>query len=87
MIFVVKIKAPHPSYPSTRISVQVPNLGIHFSPARYSRLMELLNILYGTVESVQPTADNFDSELAPWHSADLAAIARILVWKVYVVVE
>ncbi|XP_038885839.1 elongation factor 1-gamma-like [Benincasa hispida] len=25
------IKVPHPSYPSTRISIQVPNLGIHIS--------------------------------------------------------
>ncbi|CAM9004161.1 unnamed protein product [Rhodiola kirilowii] len=80
-VIVDQIKAPHPSYPSTRISVQVPNLGIHFSPARYSRLMGLLNILDGTRESVQPTVDTFDSELATWHPADLAANARILVWK------
>uniref|UniRef100_A0A7N0UXF0 PH domain-containing protein n=1 Tax=Kalanchoe fedtschenkoi TaxID=63787 RepID=A0A7N0UXF0_KALFE len=80
-VIVDQIKAPHPIYPSTRVSVQVPNLGIHFSPARYYRIMELLNILYGTLDNVQPSVDTFDSEMAPWHPADLATSARILVWK------
>ncbi|XP_059444630.1 uncharacterized protein LOC132176414 [Corylus avellana] len=81
-VLVDQIKVPHPSYPSTCISIQVPNLGIHFSPARYGRLMELLNILYGTMETCgQPTVDNFQAELAPWSPTDLATDARILVWK------
>ena len=81
--FLLKIKVPHPSYPSTCISIQVPNLGIHFSPARYGRLMELLNILYGTMETCgQPTVENFQAELAPWSPTDLGTDARILVWKV-----
>ncbi|RYR15607.1 hypothetical protein Ahy_B04g072461 [Arachis hypogaea] len=41
----LKIKVPHPSYPSTCISIQVPNLCIHFSPERFCRIMELLSIL------------------------------------------
>lgn len=82
-ICLLKIKVPHPSYPSTCISIQVPNLGIHFSPARYRRLMELLNILYDTMEAHgQSTVDYFQPELAPWSPADLATDARILVWKV-----
>lgn len=77
-----QIKVPHPIYPSTRISIQVPNLGIHFSPARYGRVMELLNILYGAMESCgHPTVDDFQAELAPWSPTDLATDARILVWK------
>ncbi|XP_062178337.1 uncharacterized protein LOC133883124 isoform X2 [Alnus glutinosa] len=81
-VLVDQIKVRHPSYPSTCISIQVPNLGIHFSPARYGRLMELLNILYGTMETCgQPTVDNFQAELAPWSPTDLATDARILVWK------
>lgn len=79
----LKIKVPHPSHPSTRISVQVPTLGIHFSPVRYSRIMELLNILYGTMQNcTQPVGENFQAELAPWNPPDLAAEAQILVWKV-----
>ncbi|KAJ6902719.1 hypothetical protein NC651_020256 [Populus alba x Populus x berolinensis] len=81
-VIVDQIKAHHPSYPSTRISVQVPNLGIHFSPARYSRLMELVNILYNTVDNYgQSTVDNFQTQIAPWSSADLATDSRILVWR------
>ncbi|RYQ84331.1 hypothetical protein Ahy_B10g103520 [Arachis hypogaea] len=41
----LKIKVPHPSYPSTCISIQVLNLCIHFSPERFCRIMELLSIL------------------------------------------
>ncbi|KAM7278379.1 hypothetical protein ACFE04_005513 [Oxalis oulophora] len=81
-VIVDQIKVPHPSYPSTRISVQVPNLGIHFSPARYCRLMELLSILLTTIETcAQPTVDNFQDDLAPWNPVDLSLNARILVWK------
>ncbi|XAR56952.1 hypothetical protein NMG60_11024929 [Bertholletia excelsa] len=77
-VIVDKIKVPHPSYPSTRISVQVPSLGIHFSPARYRRLMELVNILYGTMQSsTQPDFENFQDEFV----ADLATEARVLVWR------
>lgn len=80
---LLKIKVPHPSYPSTHISIQVPNLGIHFSPERYCRLMELLNILSGAMETCsQPIGDNFQAELTPWSPIDLAIDARILVWKV-----
>ncbi|KAF3970469.1 hypothetical protein CMV_005848 [Castanea mollissima] len=82
VVLVDQIKVPHPRYPSTCISIQVPNLGIHFSPARYSRLMELLNIVYGTVEARgQSTVDCFQAELAPWSPADIANDARILFWK------
>ncbi|KAK4265962.1 hypothetical protein QN277_026944 [Acacia crassicarpa] len=81
-VLVDQIKVPHPSYPSTRISVQVPNLGIHFSPERYFKIMELLNIFYGTIESCsQPTADNFQAKLSSWSPADLATDGRILVWR------
>ncbi|KAG8658937.1 uncharacterized protein LOC110610326 isoform X2 [Manihot esculenta] len=81
-VIVDQIKVPHPSYPSTRVSVQVPNLGIHLSPARYYRIMELLSMLYDTMENCgQSTVDNFQAQFAPWSSADIATDARILVWK------
>ncbi|GFZ13853.1 calcium-dependent lipid-binding family protein [Actinidia rufa] len=81
-VIVDQIKVPHPSYPSTRISVQVPSLGIHFSPARYCRLMDLLNILYGTTQSSgQPEFEKLQAEFVPWNRPDLATEARILVWR------
>lgn len=80
-VIIDQIKVPHPSYPSTRVSFQVPNIGIHFSPARYLRLTELLNILYRTIDpSGQSTVGNFKSKHA-WDPADIAMEARILVWK------
>ncbi|KAF7837665.1 putative vacuolar protein sorting-associated protein [Senna tora] len=81
-VIVDQIRVPHPNYPSTRISVQVPNIGIHFSPERYTKIMDLLNIFYGTIETCsQPTADNFQAKIAPWGPSDLATDGRILVWK------
>ncbi|CAL5415223.1 unnamed protein product [Camellia sinensis] len=81
-VIVDQIKVPHPSYPSTRVSVQVPSLGIHYSPARYCRLMELFNILYGTTQSSgQPEFENFQADFLPWNPPDLATEARILVWR------
>ncbi|XP_047337153.1 uncharacterized protein LOC124940662 [Impatiens glandulifera] len=81
-VIVDQIKMLHPSYPSTRISVQVPSLGIHFSPARYRQLMELLNIFSGTSQSNSlRDSDNQETELALWNPPDLATEARILVWR------
>ncbi|KAK4730781.1 hypothetical protein R3W88_023769 [Solanum pinnatisectum] len=81
-VIVDQIKVPHPGHPSMRVSVQVPNFGLHFSPARYRRLMELLDILYRTVpETEQPAIENLPPEYAPWYPPDLATEARILVWK------
>ncbi|XP_015087740.1 uncharacterized protein LOC107031055 isoform X1 [Solanum pennellii] len=81
-VIVDQIKVPHPSHPSMRVSVQVPNFGLHFSPARYRRLMELLDILYRTMaETEQPAIENLPPEYAPWYPPDLATEARILVWK------
>ncbi|XP_017974971.1 PREDICTED: uncharacterized protein LOC18603726 [Theobroma cacao] len=81
-VVVDQIKVPHPSYPSTRVSVQVPNLGIHFSPARYCRLMELMDVLYVAMDpSVQPGVVDLQAGAAPWSAADLATDAKILVWR------
>ncbi|KAH1088253.1 hypothetical protein AAZX31_07G215500 [Glycine max] len=81
-VLVNQIKVPHPSYPSTLISIQVPNLGIHFSSERYFRIMELLSLLYETMENCsQPTTDNFQSKVVPWSPVDLATDGRILIWK------
>ncbi|KAI3834068.1 hypothetical protein MKX03_035864 [Papaver bracteatum] len=81
-VMVDQIKIPHPSFPSTRVSFQVPNLGIHFSPARYGRILELLDIFYGTVDNLDQVANEISqSGVAPWSPADLSTEARILVWR------
>lgn len=77
-----KIKVPHPSHPSTRISVQMPRLGIHFSPARYFRLNDLMNQFHGAMPNAEMHGvENLQSGLVPWNPPDLATEARILVWK------
>lgn len=46
-VSLVQIRVPHPNYPSTRLAIKVPRLGIHFSPARYHRLMSVLSAIGG----------------------------------------
>ncbi|KAH9312824.1 hypothetical protein KI387_027859, partial [Taxus chinensis] len=80
-VVIDQIKLQHPSYPSTRISIQVPNLGLHFSPARYSRVMNLLAMLEekgGRNDGVGGT--NYRMGLTSLHPADLAGDARVLFW-------
>lgn len=80
---LLKIKVPHPNYPSTRVSIQVPNLGIHFSPERYCRITELLDIFYGLSKSnEQNLSGQLQTGHSPWHPVDLATDARTLVWRV-----
>ncbi|KAK9053434.1 hypothetical protein SSX86_030068 [Deinandra increscens subsp. villosa] len=78
VVIADQIKVPHPS---TRVSVQVPTLGIHLSPIRFSRLMELLKILSGTIESSTKLVEDCQAEHAPWSSPDLATDVQVLVWK------
>ncbi|KAH6757936.1 calcium-dependent lipid-binding family protein [Perilla frutescens var. hirtella] len=81
-VIVDQIKVPRPNHPSTRISVQIPSLGIHFSPNRYFRLNELLNLLNGAMHSDdQHAVEHLQTGLVPWNPPDLATEARILVWK------
>ncbi|XP_076932508.1 uncharacterized protein LOC143598077 [Bidens hawaiensis] len=81
VVIVNQIKVPHPSHPSRRVSVQVPTLAIHLSPSRVSRIMELLDILSGTIESGTKLVEDYKAEHAPWSSIDLATEAQILVWR------
>ncbi|GAB4828173.1 hypothetical protein Ancab_035090 [Ancistrocladus abbreviatus] len=81
-VVVDQIKVPHPSCPSTRVSVQVPNLGIHISPTRYCRLLELVNTLNNIVQSSgPPMVVDVQPKHAPWSTADVEIEAKILVWK------
>ncbi|XP_042469393.1 uncharacterized protein LOC122052070 isoform X3 [Zingiber officinale] len=77
-----QIKVPHPRYPSARVSVQVPNLCVHFSSERYFRIMELMGILHGSSKIIEQNLDgHLQSGDKPWHHVDLATNARTLVWQ------
>lgn len=78
----MKIKVPHPMYPSTRISIEVPNLGIHFSPARYCRISDLLGVLNGSRCSELDIDGDNQTSLLPQYPADLTSDVRVLVWRV-----
>lgn len=83
-LFCLKIKIPHPKYPSTRISVQVPSLAVHLSPERYRRVMDLLAILNNAQESSDLGSNKISQTGVPsWYPADLATNARLLVWRVF----
>lgn len=47
MLHQLQIRMENPSYPSTRFGVRVPSIGLHFSPARYHRLMQVVKIFEG----------------------------------------
>uniref|UniRef100_A0A453NY98 Uncharacterized protein n=3 Tax=Aegilops tauschii subsp. strangulata TaxID=200361 RepID=A0A453NY98_AEGTS len=82
-VIIDQIKVPHPSYPSTRVSFQVPNLDIHFSPKRYCKIVELLGVVYQLKGNNNEESSSYENgNLAPWHPADLAGDARTLVWRV-----
>ncbi|XP_059076567.1 uncharacterized protein LOC131042467 isoform X2 [Cryptomeria japonica] len=80
-VVIDQIKLQHPSYPSTRISIQVPNLGLHFSAARYSRIMNLL-VMFDEKggRNDEMAGTNYGMGLRSWHPTDLAGDARVLFW-------
>lgn len=79
---IVQIRVQHPSYPSTRLAIKIPSLGIHFSPARYHRLMSVLSAL-GGADNVAD--DSPEAEMAvPWQQSDYSGDSRLLVWGVSV---
>ncbi|XP_024524741.1 uncharacterized protein LOC9654875 isoform X2 [Selaginella moellendorffii] len=67
-----QICVPHPSYPSTRVAVRVPSVAVHFSPARYHRLMQVVELLQG---------GSTDVSVRPWEPADFEGDLTVLAWK------
>ncbi|KAK4786568.1 hypothetical protein SAY86_010401 [Trapa natans] len=64
----------NPSFPSTRLAVQLPSLGFHFSPARYHRLMQIIKIFQEVDAEISDSSH-------PWNQADLEGWSYALVWK------
>lgn len=70
-----QIRLQNPGFPSTRISVQLPSLGFHFSPARYHRLMQVAKIF-------ERRERNDLDYFHPWSQADFEGWLSLLSWKV-----
>lgn len=69
-----QIHSENPLYPSTRLAVRLPSLGFHFSPARYHRLMQIVNIF-------QPKDSDSTYSVRSWNQADFEGWLSILSWK------
>ena len=76
----MQIRVQHPNQPSTRLAIKVPRLGIHFSPARYHRLMSVLSAIGGADNVSGGSSET--GVAVPWQRSDFLGDARILVWGV-----
>ncbi|XP_043697676.1 uncharacterized protein LOC122648528 isoform X2 [Telopea speciosissima] len=69
-----QIRSLNPSFPSTRLSVRLPSLGFHFSPARYHRLMQIVKVF----QSEEKEKTDF---LRRGNQSDFEGWLSLLVWK------
>jgi vacuolar protein sorting-associated protein 13A/C len=79
MVCTQQICVPHPKYPSTRVAIRLPSLGFQFSPARYHRLMQVINVF--SSQSSKGGNDNGTSSIRPWDPADFEGPLSVLSWK------
>jgi vacuolar protein sorting-associated protein 13A/C len=70
---MLQIFMPHPRYPSTRVALRVPLLGFHFSPARYHRLMAVVDAVVPKSEPEQKLDERNErgEEVRPWGPAEM----------------
>ncbi len=80
MVCTQQICVPHPKYPSTRVAIRLPSLGFQFSPARYHRLMQVINVF--SSQSSKEGNDSSTSSIRPWDPADFEGPLSVLSWKV-----
>ncbi|KAI5061209.1 hypothetical protein GOP47_0023714 [Adiantum capillus-veneris] len=77
-----KLRLPHPAYPLTHIALQVPQLGLHFSPGRYRSLLQLLESFDASNGSDEKTdLSNMTQTKTSWYPADCEGSIMVLVWK------
>ncbi|KAL8529518.1 hypothetical protein ACS0TY_006808 [Phlomoides rotata] len=60
-----QIRSPVASLPSTRLAMRLPSIGLHFSPSRYHRLMQVAKLFQG-----EPA--DYPAIVRPWDEADYA---------------
>lgn len=68
---------PHPKYPTTRVAVRLESLGFQISPARYHRIMQVVEVFSGGSGD-----DANDSAFRPYESPDFDGEMSVLSWKV-----
>jgi vacuolar protein sorting-associated protein 13A/C len=71
-----QICVPHPKYPTTRVAFRLESLGFQFSPARYHRIMQVVEVFAGSSDE-----DATDSAFRPWDSPDFDGQLSVLSWK------
>lgn len=70
-----QIRSQFASFPSTRLALRLPSVGVHFSPARYHRLMQVAKLFQGK--------EGYQADLVcPWDQADFEGWLYHLTWKV-----
>ncbi|KAL4281357.1 hypothetical protein GQ457_03G021640 [Hibiscus cannabinus] len=69
-----QIRLENPSYPTTGLAIQLPSLGLHFSPARYHRLMQVIKIF-------QAEENDRSNLLHTWNQADFEGWLSALIRK------
>jgi hypothetical protein len=62
------------SCPSTQLAIRVPHLGLHFSPARYSRFMLILHALEGVNQLEEGSDAEKNTTMAAWDYSEEAQI-------------
>jgi vacuolar protein sorting-associated protein 13A/C len=73
----MQICVPHPNYPTTRVALRLQSVGFQFSPARYHRIMQVVEVFSGG-----PDEDAAQSAFRPWDSPDFDGQMSVLSWKV-----
>ncbi|KAG0604101.1 hypothetical protein M758_10G145000 [Ceratodon purpureus] len=71
-----QICVPHPNYPTTRIAVRLQSVGFQFSPARYHRIMQVVEVFSGGSDE-----EATQSAFRPWDSPDFDGPMSVLSWK------
>eukprot|EP00850_Spirogloea_muscicola_P005223 SM000023S07679 [mRNA] locus=s23:814661:836470:+ [translate_table: standard] len=79
-----QILVEHASLPVTRVGMRVPQLGFHFSPARYRRLMAVVSALSSAADPESSTSSSItehpQQDVAWKQKADLSSDLSVLTW-------
>lgn len=81
MINFEQMIVAHPSYPATKVAVRLPQMGFHFSPARYGRLMKILGAI--SVAKVLESEEDDSQGSPPWLPGDFSGALWHFNWLVW----
>ncbi|KAG0557949.1 hypothetical protein KC19_11G167800 [Ceratodon purpureus] len=75
-IALEQICVPHLKFPTTRVALRLQSVGFQFSPARYHRIMQVVEVFSGDSDE-----DAAQSAFRPWDSPDFDGQMSVLSWK------